>query len=94
MHHGTGNLAEQPFSFSFAHLPVWFALVVFEFKKKRMHPDSCCCVTMFLLIIKDLLVMRSKLKTVQLRGLAINSIYVFSCHYCAFAQLDCFFSAQ
>lgn len=66
MHHGTGNLAEQPFSFSFAPLPLWFALVVFEFKKKkRMYPDSCC-ITMFLLITKDLLVMGSELKTVQL----------------------------
>lgn len=30
-----------------------------------MYPDSCC-ITMFLLITKDLLVMGSELKTVQL----------------------------
>lgn len=34
MHHGTGNLAEQPFSFSFARLPMWFALWSLNFFKK------------------------------------------------------------
>lgn len=33
-----------------------------------MHPDSCFCITILLLITEDLLVLGSKLKTVLLRG--------------------------
>ena len=42
-----------------------------------MHPDSRCCITILLLITEDLLVLGSKLKTVQLRGCLqeIVSIY-------------------
>lgn len=79
MHHGTGNLAEQPFF-------IYSYLNVVRIFRKCMHPDSCCCV------IKGSV--RHGKWTEHcpvVWSLTINRIYTFSCHCWFFTQINCLF---
>lgn len=89
MHHGTRNLAEQPFFCFGCSSPtvVCFCGLRNE-KKKRMHRDSHFCIT----VLTDHQGSAGHGKQTEgcsvAWSFAANSACAFSCHFCAFAQVN------